>query len=60
MTCARFTHSLAMIGSTAESLLETIKKKILASKVTVKTLTSELESKQALLKAEKEKREKVS
>lgn len=49
-----------MIGSTAESLLETIKKKILASKVTVKTLTSELESKQALLKAEKEKREKVS
>ncbi|VDK37069.1 unnamed protein product [Taenia asiatica] len=48
-----------MIGSTAESLLETIKKKIIASKVTVKTLALELESKQALLKAEQEKREKA-
>ena len=48
-----------MSASTAESLLETLKKKLLAFKINVKTLTLELERKQALLKDEKDKREKV-
>ena len=48
-----------MSATTAESLLETLKKKLLAFKINVKTLTMELERKQALLKDEKEKREKV-
>ena len=59
MSCVSIVVLLKMSATTAESLLETLKKKLLAFKINVKTLTMELERKQALLKDEKEKREKV-
>ncbi len=48
-----------MSGSTTESLIETLKKKLISFKLTVKTLSLELDRKQGLLKVEEEKRDKV-
>lgn len=48
-----------MSGSTSESLIETLKKKLVSFKLTVNALTLEVDHKKKLLKEEEEKRSKV-